>query len=261
MENTNMETYEQLMNPARQRFEADYGMATLLEEDIEPDYLELFLVYFCAIGAQMTAPVEGWIRRAGERCSALGLKEIGDALHRHSKAEAGHDSMMVADVKSLVQRWNTRRAEQLELEHLLHLSQSPGVTKYVEVHEKNIDGPSPYAQIAIEYEIEQLTMLYGERLITRCVRLCGDDMLACLTFLPKHIELDGGHTKFNARELAKVIEANPSSVPTLVSAGSAALDAYGTFISDCLSQAKDQLARLTSLRANETVQTKEMRTS
>jgi hypothetical protein len=258
MQSTIMETYELLMIPARRRFEADYGLTTLLEEDIEPNCFELFLVYFCAIGAQMTAPVEGWIRRAGERCTALGLKEIGDALLRHSKAEAGHDSMMVADVKSLVLRWNARNVWQLDLEHFLHLPQTPGVAKYVEVHEKNIDGPSPYAQIAIEYEIEQLTMLYGERLITRCIRLCGDDILACLTFLPKHIELDGGHTKFNARELAKVIDANPSSVPTLVSAGSAALDAYGTFISDCLSQAKDQLARLaldSPLQLNETIST------
>ncbi|MGE0885336.1 MAG: hypothetical protein AB7P14_17460 [Blastocatellales bacterium] len=244
MQNTNLEVYEQLMIPARQQFETSYGLATLLEEDIEPDYLELFLVYFCAIGAQMTAPVEGWIRRAGERCTALGLNEIGDALHRHSKAEAGHDQLMLADVKSLVGRWNACKHWQLDLEHLLHLPQTPGVARYVEVHEDNICGPNPFAQIAIEYEIERLTLLHGERLVARCVRLCGDDILACLTFLPKHIELDGGHTKFNARELTKVIEANPSSVPTLVAAGSAALDAYGTFISDCLGHAKDQLARL-----------------
>jgi hypothetical protein len=244
-----MEKYEELITPARQRFETDYGIPTLLTEDIEPSHFELFLVYFCAIGAQMTGPVEGWIRRAGERCSALGLKETGDALCRHAKAEAGHDLLMIADVKSLVQRWNARHAGQLDSEYLLSLPQTPGVEKYIEVHESNINGLTPYAQIAIEYEIEQLTMRYGEALIARCVRLCGEDVLACLTFLPKHIELDGGHTKFNARELAKVIEESPSAVPTLVSAGAAALDAYGTFISDCLGHAKDQLARFASSRS------------
>lgn len=243
------------MIPARRRFESSKSFVTLLEEDVEPDYFELFLVYFCAIGTQMTAPVEGWIRRAGERCSALGMIEIGDALRRHAMAEAGHDQMMLADVKSLVRRWNARKDRPLDLEHFLHLPPTPGVTRYVEVHENNIDGPSPYAQIAIEYEIEQLTMLYGERLIRRCIRLCGEDILGCLTFLPKHIELDGGHTKFNARELAKVIEANPSSVPTLVSAGSAALDAYGLFISDCLGHAKHYFAQLAYLRTNEAPQT------
>lgn len=246
MQNPSLEMYEQLMSPARQRFETSDALATLFEEDIEPNYLELFLVYFCAIGAQMTAPVEGWIRRAGERSLALGLKEIGETLRRHAKAEAGHDLLMLADVKSLVQRWNARHVWQLDLEHFLNLPQTPGVAKYVEVHENNIDGPSPYAQIAIEYEIELLTLRYGEKIITRCIRLCGDDVLACLTFLTKHIELDKGHTKFNARELSKVMEENPSSVASLVSAGSAALDAYGMFVSDCLRYTRDQLAQRAS---------------
>jgi hypothetical protein len=261
MENTIMEMYEQLISPVRRRFEGSDFMATLLTEDIEPNHFELFLVYFCAIGAQMTEPVEGWIRRAGERCSELGLQETGNALLRHAKAEAGHDLLMVADVKSLVQRWNARNELQLDLQHFLSLPQPPGVAKYVEVHEHNISGWSPYAQIAIEYEIEQLTVQYGERLIARCIRFCGEDILSCLSFLTKHIELDGGHTKFNARELTRVIEANPSSVPTLVSAGSAALDAYGTFISDCLGHAQDHLARLASLKADKKMQTKEMRAS
>ncbi len=249
MQNTIMEKYEQLMSPARQRFETSYGVARLLEENIEPKYLELFLVYFCAIGAQMTEPVEGWIRRAGESCSALGLKEIGDALQRQAKSEAGHDLLMLADVKSLVQRWNNRNVWQLDLEHFLNLSQTPGVAKYVEVHEDNINGTSPYAQIAIEYEIENLTLQYGEKLITRCIRLCGNDVIACLTFLTKHIELDSGHTKYNARELAKVITENPSSLQPMVSAGSAALDAYGLFISDCLGHAKDHLTQLAQLKS------------
>ncbi len=44
MQNTLMETYEQLMIPARQRFETSSSLATLLEEDIDPNYFELFLV-------------------------------------------------------------------------------------------------------------------------------------------------------------------------------------------------------------------------
>ncbi|MFY0539080.1 hypothetical protein [Nannocystis pusilla] len=71
----------------------------------------------------MTAPVEGWIRRAGERCLAAGLNEIGNALVAHARHEAGHDAMMVDDTRSLAARreqagrpvprprscWRTRR--------------------------------------------------------------------------------------------------------------------------------------------------------
>ena len=38
--------------------------------------LEAFLLYFCAIGAQMTQPVESWIRRAATRCAALGSETL-----------------------------------------------------------------------------------------------------------------------------------------------------------------------------------------
>jgi hypothetical protein len=46
--------------------------------------------------------------------------------------------------------------------------------------------------------------------------------------------LDVGHTSFNARIIANLIELIPSSMPVLVSAGSAALDAYAQFLGDCV---------------------------
>ena len=44
------------------------GLAVILSPTVDPTLLELFLVHFCAAGVHMTEPVEGWIRRAGERC-------------------------------------------------------------------------------------------------------------------------------------------------------------------------------------------------
>jgi hypothetical protein len=41
--------------------------------------LELFLLYFSAIGAQMTQPVEDWIRRASLRCAELGFTQLAKA--------------------------------------------------------------------------------------------------------------------------------------------------------------------------------------
>jgi hypothetical protein len=55
----------------------------------------------------------------------------------------------------------------------------------------------------------------------------------------EHIDLDIGHTKFNARELAKLIDRIPESLPALVAAGSAALGAYAQFLADCVELAEN----------------------
>src|ERR1700746_3375407 len=116
---------------------------------------------------------------------------------------------------------------------LLNQAPTPGVLHYCKVHEDNIAGDTPYAQIAIEYEVEMLPLRYGELLLTRCVEMLGAEILPCLSFVTEHIYLDVGHTNFNARVIAKLIDLYPSSMPALVSAGTAALDAYAQFLGDC----------------------------
>ena len=231
-------SYNLLMAPARKGFETSPGLSAIRSSN-DPRFLEAFLLYFCAIGAQMTEPVETWIRRAASRCSALGLPELGEALTRHARAEAGHHLMMIADLRSLAGHWNLRHTPPVDADELLRLRPSYGASRYCRVHELNIAGNTPYAQIAIEYEIEQLPLRYGALFISRCVELFGPDILPSLSFVTEHIELDIAHTQFNARELAKLIHRIPESLPALVAAGSAALDAYAQFLTDCVELAEN----------------------
>jgi hypothetical protein len=227
-----LDEYEQLLAPARERFAVSPGVQAI-ESTSDDVFLELLLQHFCALGSQMTEPVEGWIRRAAERCAAIGLSELAGALTGHAQAEAGHHLMMMADVRSLAAHWNARREPAVDADKLLNQTLSPGVLRYCKVHEENIAGDTPYAQIAIEYEVEMLPLRYGEPLLNRCVEMLGAEILSCLSFVTEHIVLDVGHTNFNARLIAKLIDLGPSSMPALVSAGTAALDAYAQFLGDC----------------------------
>jgi Acetyltransferase (GNAT) domain len=225
--------YNKLLAPARQRFEANAGL-NVIGSTGDPRSLELFLLYFCAIGAQMTEPVEGWIHRAGDRCAALGFSELAEGLRKHARAESGHHLMMVADLWSLTNHWNARHTPAVRAEDLVRQEPSPGALRYRQVHEDNIAGDTPYAQIAIEYEIERLPLLYGDVFIARCLETFGVEILPGLSFITAHIDLDVGHTKFNAQELARLIDRVPETLEALVAAGSAALDAYGQFLTDCV---------------------------
>jgi hypothetical protein len=75
-------------------------------------------------------------------------------------------------------------------DHFLSQAASPGVAHYCKVHDDNLVGATPYAQIAIEYEIEMLPLRFGEAFIAACVELLGSDILPCLSFVTSHIELD-----------------------------------------------------------------------
>ena len=236
--NPSLASYNLLLAPARERFETSPGLIAIRSSN-DPRLLEAFLLYFCAIGAQMTEPVERWIRRAADRCADLGLPELGEALTRHARAEAGHHLMMIADLRSLAGHWNLRHTPPVDADELLRLRPSYGASRYCRVHEENIAGNTPYAQIAIEYEIEQLPLRYGGLFISRCVEIFGPEILPSLSFVTEHIELDIAHTKFNARELAKLIDRIPESLPALVAAGSAALDAYAQFLTDCVELAEN----------------------
>lgn len=237
-----VEEYEALLAPARQRFDEHPSIAALFRDRLEPDTLEAFLIYFSALGVGVTQPVDGWIRRAGQRCGELGLSQLGKALEAHAHQEAGHHLLMQADANRLVDRWNAIRQPSLSAAALLALGPTKGVIAYRSLHEDVIAGPAPYGQLAIEFEIEMLSLAYGPRLIERCTVLLGPGILEALSFLSDHVALDVGHTHFNRLQLSSLLNENPSFLSNLVSAGSAALDAYAMFLDDCLGLGRRKLS-------------------
>jgi len=230
-----LNNYEQAMAPARRRFSESTVVRVFLDEKASPDRLLAFLLHFCALGVAMTESVEGWIRRAGERCVSLGHVRLGRALIDHARHESGHDGLMRADTFTLAALWNRRAgAKPADPGTLLSNNTSPGVRHYRELHERTIAGPAPYAQIAIEYEIERLSVIYGGQLVHNCIQRIGPDVFSALSFVHEHIALDQGHTNFNRNRLSEFLSEHPSAFVSLVTSGAAALDSYGEYLRDCL---------------------------
>ena len=186
---SSLSDYDDLLAPARKRFDESEAVR-VLRSNGDAAFCEYFLVYFCALGVHMTRPVEGWIRRAAARCTSMGLPRLGRTLAHHASAEADHHLLMIADLKSLA----ARCASPLDVEALLARPPTLGVAHYCQLHEDNIRGATPFAQVAIEYEIEMLPLRYGALVVERAVKLLGADILSCLSFVTKHIALDSAHT-------------------------------------------------------------------
>jgi hypothetical protein len=226
--------YEASLENARVEFSRNAAIVALFDGPIESDRLTAFLIHFCSIGVAMTEPVASWITRAGQRCSEIGLNDLGRALRVHACQEDGHHILMQRDTDALVARWNRNHTLHLDASHLISLKDLDGVREYKQLHEDTITGDAPYGQLAIEYEIERLSVIYGPRLLDVCARTLGSEVLDGLSFLKDHVELDVAHTRFNQSQLSRLMAEHPTFLSGLVAAGSGALAAYGRFLADCL---------------------------
>jgi hypothetical protein len=231
------ERYDEAVTPARERL-AQSAVFEALAPGIDRDTLVLFLMNFSSWGVGMTQPVEGWIRRAGEATQRAGMEKLGRTLATHAKAEANHHEMMIADLKVLVRDWNRTHARQLDVDALLARPLPRGVHIYQLLHESTISGDMPFCELAIEFEIESMSLRVGPPWLDQCRRVLGAGADESLTFVKEHVELDVAHTAFNDRQLVEVLAVRPDSLARMADTGAAALDAFSIFFADCLDQAK-----------------------
>ncbi len=232
-----IQRYEDAVEPARRRFADDPAVRLLQDRSVGAAHLESFFIHWSALGVAMTEPVEGWIRRAGEACARLGgpgLDALGVALQKHARTEADHHLLMIDDLYRLCRRRRAAGRTAPVPEELLGLSRPEPTRRYRDLHEEVIAGCAPYAQIAIENEIEMLSVVLGPPLLANARALLGEDVIEDLSFLDDHISLDVGHTKFNRRQLAAFLGERPDALDALVEAGSRALDAYRDFLAHCV---------------------------
>lgn len=235
-----LSTYEARMSDARTRFARGAWVTDLIEGAPSVDETERFLLWFSALGCQMTRPVDGWIRRAGERCLDLGVDKVGRALITHAKHEAGHDAMYADDTRALAARRAARGWGPVDADRLLATPATPGVQRYVDLHEENIASDTPYGQLAIEYEIENLSTAFGPGFVAKCTEVLGADITDCMSFVTEHTVLDVGHTEFNRRQIARFLEERPDALDALVRAGTQALDAFSAHLDDCVALAQSR---------------------
>lgn len=226
--------YEPLVGDARQRYITADAYQRATDPGATAEFLDRFLIAFCTYGVYMTEPVDRWIRQAGGRCEELGLTELGQALTRHAEHEAGHHTMMINDTRALVELWNGSDRSALNADQLLAEPPPAGCRRYIDLHEDTIRSEAPWGQLAIEYEIERLSITAGPQLMHNVLTVCGAERIAALSFLTDHIALDEGHTVFNRRQLNQLLAERPDLATSLGEAGSAALDAHGAFLADCV---------------------------
>jgi hypothetical protein len=235
------EEYERLVTPERERLGTCWAVKTAFSPELPIKVFELSLLIGTAHSVPRTEPVEGWIRRAGERCQELGYEELGRMLVLHAQHEAGHHLMLINDLKALVAHWNSRHEPKLDAEQLLAQPTPPAIQRWQKLHEDTISGAAPFGQLAIEYEIEMLSVRQGTAYLRLCLQALGPAIASGLSFAKEHALLDVGHTELNAQSLRRFVARHPEHIPSLAECGRAALVSYSEHLSESLSTAMEML--------------------
>lgn len=231
---SNVDRYNELMAPVRDAAFRAPRVDRILGPTCSAESFIGWLLNFTTLGVQMTRPVEGWIRRAGERCVDIGLPDVGRQLLKHSVHERDHHVMMQDDAIRLAARWVAAGRAELSVPALHARPATKAMRGYVDLHESVIASEHPFGQVAIEREIEGLALVVGPRIISQSRRLLGQQGLEEISFVTSHVELDVGHTAFNNKLLGKLLDARPEALPMLVETGTTALQCYMEFLTDCV---------------------------
>jgi pyrroloquinoline quinone (PQQ) biosynthesis protein C len=106
----------------------------------------------------------------------------------------------------------------------------PSTQAYIDLHEEVISSGYPYAQVAIELEIEGLAVVWAPKFINNVKAVLGEDTCAELSFWHEHIALDVGHTAFNRRLMNLLLAERGVDVEMIATVGRRALNTYIDFL-------------------------------
>ncbi len=226
-------TYLSIVRETRERITRDDEIAWLLSDRSSEIEVLGFLLHFCGLGVKMVEPVEGWILRAGQACERKGYVELGEQLQRAAGGEAGHHTMMLADLEVAASLWNARYAPPVAPADILGMPPTDAIERYIEIHESNIAGEHPYCQLGIEHEIETMSLILGPPLMTTLKRVVrGAD--GAISFIREHVELDVTHTADGIQHIVAFSSAHPEALERIAHAGSRALGIYLDFLGECI---------------------------
>ena len=228
--------YERFLEPVRLGLRSRPELVALLSDAVPPGVLLRFLIEYSARGYHMTKSVEDWMTRAGTLMSSTpDLAALGRSILEHSEQERGHDLLLVADTEYLVDAWNATAARPpLDARELLDRPIPATIWLYRSLAEWCLaDARTAPALVAMQKEIERLSLTIGAPFLRNCAVVLGHDIVAQLSFIREHVELDADHDEANRRELDSLLSARPGDVQQLVDVGCWAVDLYGQFLADC----------------------------
>jgi hypothetical protein len=225
--------YESRVAGARAAIENDHVLSEILSPGVSPLVLECFLIEWLSRTPYMLDPSTDWIRRAGEQCLARDMKRVGAALVEFARRETIEPRSDTKNLRAVVRALNAQNGVHFDSEALLRQPPTVTMRAYRLLHEEVLGTDLAAGEVAISYEIERASSVFGLALLLAVQRGLGPEAALRLSGLRKRAPHGVERTAFFGRALAEVVDRLPEATDQLAEIGAGVLDIYRHFLRDC----------------------------
>ena len=206
--------------------------------------LAIFLIYFYALGYHMAQPKAKWIEQASQACKKRGLNNLNEFLASRGEEEGRRHLLMRHDLQELINLVYHRFEIRLDLEKILALAKvSLPVTRFIQLHEERVSIEFPSQQLAIQTEIELISLLFGPNFLAFCSRKLGGEILKCLSFVRYNSSCDVSYSMENFTWIRNLLKEYPDLLNELSSGAQQALSIYTDYLNECQTLTRKKLMK------------------
>jgi hypothetical protein len=212
---------------------------TRLVQEATRENLGFFLIYYTALGADMADPMDKILHKASKRCRKLEYSMLADAFDQQAGEAIQHCRAMKDDTKIWLDWWNKKHQLNLSAKDYLRHPSMPSIQASRDLHEDIVAYQSPYAELAIAYELQRTEMIHSFTLIKLAILKFGTGALRRLGFIRRAIQLKH-HKPINKKLLMDFLQENPETRAAMIEKARASLLIYGDFLEECFSLAEHE---------------------
>ena len=233
-----MQQYQNLLVEPRVEFA---NLVNRLMSRSQLNTLEFFLLHHCVLGRLMTEQIGDWLNAAVNKSDALGYGELSRSLAEYRDIGFKRHELLGKDLPLLLQWINRRHQIELVSSYFHKKSVSEGVKKFLKLHEQVLKGKQPYRELAIQYEMERITMVHGYTLIQWCKLRFGKSVLRNLSAFRYQIKNNQQRTIILEQIQKQFIKKHPEVVDDMIEASVATLECYARYLVDCFDLAEQSV--------------------
>lgn len=242
-----MDVYENAMVEARVAFA---NRINRLLKVANAENLGFFLIYYAALGAALHEPMEKVMKKASKRCKKMNLMDLADAFNVQAEAESIQCHEMRDDTKTWVDWWNQKCDLNLSAKDYLRHPRMPSMQALQDLHEDVIDHQTPFAELAMAYEIQRTDVIHSFTLIKLAIFKLGLAALRRLGFVRRATKLNTARP-LNKNRLTSFLKQHPEAMVPMVEKACAVLEAYADFLEDCSRLANNEAKKYQLVEAVE----------
>lgn len=231
-----MDAYQNCMVEARVAFA---NRINKLIKKANAENLGFFLVYYASLGAVIHESMEKILKKASKRCQKMDYTDLANALDAQARLESDQCNEMKSDTKAWVDWWNQKQGLNLLAKDYLRHPTMPSMQAYLDLHEDIIKHQSPFAELAVGYEIQRTQMVHSFSLIKLAIFKLGMAALRKLRFVQRAAKFNMNRP-LNKQMLMTFLATQPAALSVMTEKSAAALSAYGDFIEDCFKLAENE---------------------